>query len=737
MGEPLPGGIEKIEGVLEQVIYRNEENSYTVARLALDGSSKTVKVTGNLLAATPGESLRCRGIWVTHAKFGKEFRVESYEIVPPSTEEGVVKYLSSGLIKGIGPKLAQRMVHRFGIETLRIIEEHPDRLTEIPGIGKQRLREITAAWVEQKEIQEIIVFLRSYGVGQAMATKIYARYGRDTVRLIQENPYRLCSDVSGIGFRTADRIAMNLGVEQDSPFRIRAVIVHVLEQAADEGHLCLPFGELVDGAVRATTCVAASVEEQIELLVQDGHLVIESENRPPFLVDEGDDLRMVFLRSLWEAEKGVHVRLKTLKHAPKVRVDLHPQRALGWAEKRSGLRLAPSQRDAVLAALQEPVLVITGGPGVGKTTIVRLIVEILKRKGVRIALAAPTGRAAKRLGEATGLEASTIHRLLKFNPKTFRFTYDHNTPLPFDLIIVDECSMIDVALAEKLLQAVPDSARICFVGDADQLPSVGPGDFLSHLAGSGRIPVVKLTTLFRQKTAGGIITAAHAVNTGEPPLFSAPGEEGEIFFIEQADAQKAADLVVWLVKERIPARFGFDPVHDVQVLTPMHKGAAGTEKLNAALKAALNPGGGGLARHNTTFQVGDKIMQTRNDYELEVFNGDIGFVESVDEEEGRLAARMDDGLKDYSFDKIDALVHAYCVSVHKSQGCEFPVVVLPLLTQHFLLLKRNLLYTGISRAKKLLVIVGSQKALRIAVGNDSISERNSLLENRLKYDTQL
>jgi len=737
MDAPPSGDRSKLEGVLEQIVYRNDENGYTVARLLLKGAGRTVTVTGGLLGVSPGESVRCRGEWTLHERFGRQFRVDSCEVIPPATEKGIVLYLSSGLVKGIGPKLAAAMVKTFGMETLRIIEEEPARIREVPGIGAQRAADIARAWGVQKDIQEIMVFLRGYGVGQALAAKIYARYGRDTVRLIKQNPYRLCGDVFGVGFKPADRIAQNLGVDPDSPFRIRAVIAHLLDLAASDGHLCLPYPLLVDRAVETAACAPEQVEEQIAQGSDTGGLVVEERYVAPFLEEEGDDRRLVFLRALHDAEKGVHARLRILKHAPKRRIAGDPFRALQQAERESGLSLDDSQREAVQAALKKAILVITGGPGVGKTTIVRLIARIFRKAGFRIALAAPTGRAAKRLSESTGFPASTIHRLLKFNPRTRRFDHDRENPLPCDLLIVDECSMIDVPVAEGLLQAVPGSARILFVGDADQLPSVGPGDFLRSLIDSGRFPVARLTTLFRQRETGGITMAAHAVNRGVIPEFAPAGGEGEIFFADQPIAEKTADLVVRLVRERIPGRFGLDPVRDIQVLTPMHKGPAGTEKLNAALRAALNPGHEGLARRGTTFRSGDKVMQIRNNYDLEVFNGDIGFVEDVDLEHGRLQVRMDDALVTYEPDNLDELVHAYCVSVHKSQGCEFPAVVMPLLTQHFLLLKRNLLYTGITRARRLLVIVGAHKALRIAVGNDSVLERHSLLENRLRFDGEL
>jgi len=734
MDDPLPGITETIEGVLEKIVYRNDENGYTVARLIVDDSDRPITVTGNLFSISPGESLRCTGKWVAHAKFGRQFNVDIFEVTAPSTREGIVKYLSSGLVKGIGPKLAQRMVELFGKDTLRIIEEEPQRLGEVDGIGAGRIRDISAAWGAHQDIQEIIVFLRSYGVGQALAARIYKHYGKETVGLIRENPYRLCEEVIGIGFKTADRIAANLGVEKDSPFRIGAVIAHLLDQAAGEGHLCVPWPELVTRAAEATGCAPEMVDEQIAAKIDNRSLAVKERYVAAFL-DEGQDRRMVYVRHLADAEATIAERLRTLEQSAKKEGAFQDQKALQWAEKANNIDLDDAQRAAILAALREPVLIITGGPGVGKTTIIRLITQILRGRQFRCALGAPTGRAAKRIAESTGSEASTIHRLLKFNPRTYSFDHNRSNPLPCDYVILDECSMIDVPLAARLLEAIPDSARVLFVGDADQLPSVGPGNFLRDLITSGRFRVKALTRLFRQKAEGGIITAAHAVNRGEIPRFSRAGAPGEIFFIEQPDAEAAAAMVVRLVTERIPARFGLDPVRDIQVLTPMHKGPAGTERLNVALRQALNPGEGGIVRQGAVYRGGDKVMQTRNNYDLGVFNGDMGSIESIDAEAGRIAVRVDERLIDFDSEHLDELVHSYCVSIHKSQGCEFPAVVLPLLTQHFLLLKRNLLYTGITRARKLLVLVGTQKALRIAVGNDTISERYSLLEQRLKLDT--
>lgn len=733
----VPGIVEKIEGILQQIVYRNSESGFIVARLKVAGQINPVTVTGNLVSISEGESLRCTGSWTSHPRFGRQFRIDSFEAVPPSTETGIFRYLSSGTVKGIGPKLAARIVKRFGLDTLDVIDSHPERLKEIPGIGERRVADIASAWRDQKEVREIMVFLRSYGVGAARSAKIHARYGSATVDLIKKNPYRLCEEIFGIGFRTADRIALNMGVETNAASRIRAAVSYLLERAAEEGHLCLPRDRLLQRAEEELGCGPEPVEEQIAARCDEGALVIDDKQVPPFLREEDEELRQVFLRRFHEAEIGVVRTLRSLKHSTKKKAAIDFPKALRWAEGRTGFELEESQAEAVRAALREPVVVITGGPGVGKTTIIRQIAAILHRKGFKIALAAPTGRAAKRLSEATGFPASTIHRLLKFKPRTFRFEYNGKNPLPCEALIMDESSMLDVPVAEKLLDALPGRSKLILVGDADQLPPVGPGDMLRAMIESGRFPVVRLNKLFRQSESGGIHAAAHAVNSGTLPDFTPASDDGEIYFIDQPDAEKTARVVVKLVKERIPARFGFDPLRDVQILTPMHRGPAGTENLNALLKEALNPGAAGITRFGRTFSPGDKVMQVRNNYEKEVFNGDIGFVDSADQEKGEVVVRIDNRFVTYGKDSFDELVHAWCISVHKSQGCEFPVVVIPLLTQHFMLLKRNLLYTGITRARKLLVIVGAQKALRIAVGNDTLSERHSLLENRMKNDKTL
>ena len=722
---------ERIEGTLVHVVFRNEENGFTVARLKMEDRPGQVTVAGVLVGVAEGESLRCFGSWTVHPRFGEQFQVERFEVLPPSTRKGLVRYLSGTAVKHIGPKIAERMVDHFGEDVLRVLDEEPKRLLEVPGIGKGRLKKIREAWAVEKGLREVMVFLQGHGLGPGHALRVYRRYGAETMRLVRENPYRLSEEIWGIGFKTADRIALSLGVDKDAPFRVRAALLHLLAQAVQEGHLCLPRRELLARAAAFLDTDLFRVEAALDELRREGRIVLEATDAPPAPEDPEPSV-MVFLESLHEAEAGVCRFLLRLQAHAKWSVPMDVPRAVAWAEERAGIVLEERQREAVEAALREPVLVITGGPGVGKTTIVRCIAAILAAKKFRLALAAPTGRAAKRLAEATGLRASTIHRLLRFNPKSFTFDHDEDNPLPHDVLIVDESSMIDVPLMESLVRALRPQARLVLVGDADQLPSVGPGALLHDLIACDRFPVVRLTRLFRQAEGGGIVRAAHRVNAGRMPEFGSAGTEGEIFFVEEQDPKQVAEQVVRLVGERIPTRFRLDPVRDVQVLTPMHKGAAGTENLNRLLQAALNPEGESLVRGGRVLRVGDKVMQVQNNYELGVFNGDIGYIRAIDRERETLSVEMDDRHVIYGFEDLDDLMHAYSVSVHKSQGSEFPAVVMVLLTQHFILLRRKLLYTGITRAKRLLVVVGTERALRIAVRDDRADVRYSLLEARLR-----
>ncbi len=741
MGDVLFPSREKIQGELDHIIFQNEENGYTVALFKAEGRSGTVRVTGELAGVSPGETLLLKGAWVRHPRFGLQFKADEFEIIYPATRKGIIKYLSSGFVKGIGPKLSVVLVNKFGSDTLEVIGKTPEKLLEVSGIGKKRIAMIEKAWAKHAGIRDAIVFFRGYGLGASHTMKVLKRYGNDAVSVVKKNPYRLTDEIFGIGFKTADSIALNLGVEKSSPFRIRAALEYLMNEASSEGHMCLPYPDVLKMAGEVLGLDAQPIVEEIESLGQGGPIVIEEKVESPGELSAGESgaqrMRMVFARYLRDAEVTVHTCLRRLKHHAKWSVPIDVERAVNWAEQRTGLELEASQRDAVAAALKEPVLIITGGPGVGKTTIINCITKILLRKKYDIALAAPTGRAAKRLSESTGLRASTIHRLLGFNPHSYSFEHDEKNPLTCNVLVVDESSMVDTVLMEKLVRALDPTARLILVGDVDQLPSVGPGELLRSLIECGKFAKKRLTKLFRQDEGGGITLAAHEVNSGGIPRFTAPGEDGEIFFVDEPEPERAAMRVVELVGDRIPDRFGIDPMTGIQVLTPMHKGAAGTENLNSMLQEAMNPAGSEVSRFGRTYRAGDKVMQIRNNYTLDVFNGDIGFVHAIDSENKLLRVRMDERVVEYGFDDLDELQHAYCVTVHKSQGSEFPAVVIPLLTQHYIMLRRNLIYTGITRARKLLVIVGSQKAVRLAVANTQTGVRHSLLEERLRLDPGL
>jgi exodeoxyribonuclease V alpha subunit len=627
---------------------------------------------------------------------------------------GIKKYLGSGLVKGIGSTFADRIVAHFGEKTLEIIDGFSARLREVEGIGPERARRIREAWVQQKAVRDIMIFLQGHGIGSAHAAKIYKQYGEVAIVKVRENPYQLAKDIPGIGFKTADGIAAKLGIERDAVHRLKAGLVYTLESAKDDGHCCLPRETLLPAAAELLGVEPSPVSKALNLLTIAGDVVVEDE--------------WVYLAGLHRNEVAIAGKVGNLLAEPVRLPAMDLDKALAWVQDRTKVALAPSQQQAVRSALTAKVSVITGGPGVGKTTIVNSIVKILRAKDCEVLLAAPTGRAAKRMSEATNLPAQTIHRLLRYDPHEGGFTVNERRPLKGDVVIVDETSMLDVPLAWCLLRAIPLSASVVFVGDVDQLPSVGPGNFLRDLIDSGAVPVVRLTEIFRQAKDSLIITNAHRVNEGQMPAF---GNEGDFFFIEQEEPEKALATIRTLCAERVPKRFGFDPMRDVQVLTPMHKGVCGAENLNRELAAALNPTGPHTQRFGRTLRVGDRVMQIRNNYDKDVFNGDLGRVKRLDLVDQQLVVEMDEREVGYEFDELDELVPAYAISVHKSQGNEYPCVILPLLTQHYVLLQRNLLYTAITRGKKLVIVVGSKKALALAIRNDKTTARFSRLRERL------
>ncbi len=723
----------ELQGHIERVSFVNEENGYTVARVKVPGRREPVTVVGNMMNPTPGEKVRMKGEWTNHPRFGEQFRFAFCESAVPATVYGIEKYLGSGLIKGIGPVMARRMVEKFGEATLEIIEGESERLLEVEGIGEKRIAMIRKAWEEQREIRAIMLFLQSHGVSAAYAARIFRQYGNAAVAVVQENPYRLATDIFGIGFLTADRIAEKMGFARDSRLRAEAGILYVLHELADEGHVCYPAGPLIEKCREILEIDREIITAALEAAAGERQVVIEEGSAFPGAPPEVFMDRVVYLAKYHLSETQAAARLKTLLGTPSALRPIEEEKALAWVQEKLSLQLAENQVEAIRAAVSHKVLVITGGPGTGKTTIINAIIRILSASGAKILLAAPTGRAAKRMSEATGREAKTIHRLLEFSPQKGGFQKDETSPLDCQALIVDEASMIDLILMHYLLKAIPATATFILVGDGDQLPSVGAGRVLNEVIESGCVPVVELREIFRQARESAIILNAHRINRGELPRLQTSHDRLEDFYyVEQEDPEKVLELIVRLVKERIPQRFGLDPLEDVQVLTPMHRGLVGAGNLNSVLQEALNPGEEGLQRGGRLYRVGDKVMQIRNNYDREVYNGDIGRIVRLDPELQEATLSFDGREVVYDYGDLDEIILSYAVSVHKSQGAEYPAVVLPLLMQHYMLLQRNLLYTAVTRGKKLVVIVGARKALAIAVRNNKTGQRFTLLGQRLR-----
>jgi exodeoxyribonuclease V alpha subunit len=723
--QAAPPGPTILEGVLERIVFANEENAWSVVRLTVPGEEGPVTAVGNLLGVQLGESLRLAGEWVSDPKYGRQFKVEVYQTITPKTLEGIERYLGSGLIRGIRKRTAARLVAHFGLETLEVLERHPERLAEVGGFGPKRRGEIQKAMIEQRETREVMVFLQAHGIATGHAIKIYKRYGAEAMAVLREDPFRLAADIHGIGFQSADRIAAALGTAKTAPSRLAAGVLHLLGEAADRGNVFLPRARLLAEGERLLAVSPELVGSAVDALAAAGEVVVET------LPDAPEECReAVYAKALHAAETGVANRLRALLARPDLPSDIKAEKAVAWFEKREGLALAPAQREAIRRGLTSKVLVITGGPGTGKTTLVRGIVSILEKKGRAVFLAAPTGRAAKRLSEATGGKAATLHRLLEFDPRSRSFQRDRDRPLACDLLIVDEASMLDVALAHHLLKAIPNGGRLILVGDVDQLPSVGPGRLLGDLLRSGVVDVVRLTEIFRQAERSAIVVNAHRINRGELPSPRNEGE-GDFFFIEKRHPEDVLATVSELVAQRIPARFGFDPLADIQVLSPMNRGNLGTQSLNAALRERLNPAPANGETGPYGLRVGDKVMQVRNNYDLEVWNGDLGRVVGIDEEEGKVAVEIDGRVVSYDTAAADELVLAYACTIHKSQGSEYPCVVVLLHGQHQIMLQRNLLYTALTRARRLAVLVGERKALATAVRNHRTSGRFTLLAERL------
>ncbi|WP_239934734.1 ATP-dependent RecD-like DNA helicase [Streptomyces sp. CBG31] len=729
-----------LEAVLERITYANEENGYTVARVDTGrGGGELLTVVGALLGAQPGEALRMEGRWGSHPQYGKQFTVENYTTVLPATVQGIRRYLGSGLIKGIGPRIADRITEHFGVDTLDVIEADAKRLVEVPGLGPKRTKMIAAAWEEQKAIKEVMVFLQGVGVTTSIAVRIYKKYGDASISVVRNQPYRLAADVWGIGFLTADRIAQAVGIPHDSPDRVKAGLQYALSQSSDQGHVYLPEDRLIADAVKLLQVDTGLVIDCLGELAADEEGVVREKVPGP----DGEPVTAVYLVPFHRAEVSLAAQLLRLLRAPDDRMpafrDVDWEKALGWLARRTGTELAPEQRDAVRLALTEKAAVLTGGPGCGKSFTVRSVVELARAKGAKVVLAAPTGRAAKRLAELTGAEASTVHRLLELRPGGDA-AYDRERPLDADLVVVDEASMLDVLLANKLVKAVAPGAHLLFVGDVDQLPSVGAGEVLRDLlADGGPIPSVRLTRIFRQAQRSGVVTNAHRINAGTPPLTQ--GLDDFFLFVED-DTEEVGRLTVDVAARRVPARFGLDPRRDIQVLAPMHRGPAGAGALNGLLQQAITPARPDLPEKRfggRVFRVGDKVTQIRNNYEKGlngVFNGTVGVVTALNAEEQRLTVLTDEDEEvPYDFDELDELAHAYVVTIHRSQGSEYPAVVVPVTTSAWMMLQRNLLYTAVTRAKKLVVLVGSRKAIGQAVRTVSAGRRCTALGHRLLSGT--
>ena len=703
----------KLRCVIERITFQNPENGYSVMKVKVKGYNDLVTLVGNLLEVPVGSVLLCEGDWKVDKRFGSQFVCQSWEEVMPATAYGIEKYLGSGLVKGIGPKFAQLIVKQFGLDTIEVIETDIQRLYEVPGIGKKRVEKIRESWEKQKDIKNVMLFLQGYGVSTAYAAKIYRQYGKESIDKVKENPYRLADDIWGIGFKTADEIANKMGYEKNDIRRCQSGIIYTLNQLANEGHVYAEEEQLVKAALNLLEAEEEPIRAALTNMIQTEEVKMEEE--------------AIYLPPFYFAEVGTANRLLALVEGQEKELFIRPM-DLQALSKETGVEYDEVQLQAIEEAVRSKVMVLTGGPGTGKTTTTQGIIAALKHMGMRILLAAPTGRAAKRMSEATGMEAKTIHRLLEFNPKD-GYKRNEENPLEGDALIVDECSMIDIILMNSLMKAVPRSMRVVFVGDIDQLPSVGAGNVLRDLIDSKKIPVVRLTRIFRQAQTSRIVMSAHAINQGRFPDTS-NGKATDFFFIQQEDAEKTAGEIVNLVKNRLPKAYS-QKTSQIQVLTPMQRGVVGAANLNMALQNALNPCPTALNRGGYSFRQGDRVMQLRNNYDKEVFNGDLGYIESVDTEERTLLVNFEDRLVEYEASELDELTLAYATTIHKSQGSEYPIVVMPVLMTHYVMLQRNLIYTGITRAKKICVLIGSKKALSFAIRNMSVLKRNSKLKERL------
>ncbi len=725
---------ETIDGLIERVTFHSGETGFAVLRVKVPGHHDLATVVGTLPSVSAGEWVEAEGRWVVDREHGQQFKAFTLRTTQPNSVEGIEKYLGSGLIRGIGPEFAKRLVGAFGENVFDIIENDPDRLLQVEGIGAIRRERLLSAWSEQKAVRKIMVFLHSHNVGTARAFRIYKTYGDQAIQVVTENPYRLAQDIWGIGFKTADQIAVSVGIDRASDIRARAGVEYVLGALTEEGHCAYPRDKLIEKTAEMLEIPTTIVERAIEYEIGEERLVQrrssslksgEGENGSPLLyLASLDSSERLLARNLIALSNGVH---------PCPGIDV--EKAIEWTQSKVGLELAETQKEAIRKAVRYKTLVITGGPGVGKTTLLNAIIKIFRAKKLRTVLCAPTGRAAKRMSESTGLEAKTVHRLLEFDPKTGKFQRDHDNPLKGDIFVIDESSMLDLVLAHQFIRAIPKQAALILVGDVDQLPSVGPGMVLRDIIESETVPVCRLTEIFRQAAESRIIVNSHRVNNGEMPIYpqnkvASPGD-ADFYFIEGENPDSVERMILKLVSEHIPEKFGFDPRFDVQVLTPMQRGVLGARNLNQILQQALNPSGSSIQRFGLTYRVGDKVMQIVNDYDKDVFNGDIGFIARLDDQNLEAVIEFDGRKVKYFFDEFDEITLSYAVTIHKSQGSEYPCVVMPIHTQHYMMLQRNLLYTGITRGRKLVIIVGTRKALSIAVRRLQSGERITTLKERL------
>ena len=719
----------QLKGHIERVTFSSEETGFSICKLKVKEERSLVAIVGTMLNPNPGEFVEVEGKWIMHPKFGNQFQIHNYKTLVPATQSGIQKYLGSGLVKGIGPVMAKRIVKKFGIKSLDVIEQNIDKLNEVQGIGKKRVKMIKTAWDEQREVRAVMLFLQSHGVSPAYAAKIFKTYGQDAINIVKENPYRLARDIFGIGFITADDIAQKLGIKKNAPQRIEAGLEYALHQLADKGHVCYPYKELCDK-------VREMLEVDLNLVfkaVADSfiakRIVIEDTNKT--IKDVKKNQKLVFLKKFHVCETGISHNLQRIKKSSKSIRKIDSNKAVEWIKGQINIQLAQQQAIAVKKALEEKTLIITGGPGTGKTTIINAIIKILKKVDAKILLAAPTGRAAKRMSETTWEYAQTIHRMLDYSMKKHGFKKDNQNPLKCDILIIDEASMIDTILMHHLLKAVPSKATLILVGDINQLPSVGAGNVLSDVIKSKAFSVVTLDTIFRQARKSLIVVNAHRINDGMFPFIPKSDKKSDFYFIQKETPEEVLNTIIELVQKRIPNEFNYDPVNDIQVLTPMHKGITGAGNLNNELQSVLNKNREILKRGNREFKVSDKVMQIKNNYDKHTYNGDIGRITDINFIDQKVMIEFYSKQIEYDFSSLDEIVHAYAVSIHKSQGSEYPVVVIPVVIQHYILLQRNLIYTAITRGKKLVVLVGTKKALAMAIRNVTASKRHTRLANRL------